>query len=53
MKSILFVHGLLLALAVNATEIHVRPDGPIRTLADAQTEARKSRGATVVVHAGT
>ncbi len=34
MKSILFVNCLLLALAVHATEIHVRPDGPIRTLAD-------------------
>jgi hypothetical protein len=36
----------------NAADIHVRPDGPIRTLAKAQREARQ-RKATVVVHSGT
>lgn len=49
--------GLLLAAqaamaAGNAVEIHVRPEGPIRTLAEGQREARKSK-AGVVVHAGT
>ena len=44
--------ALLLASAANSTEIHVRPEGPIRTLAEAQREARKTQ-ATVVVHAGT
>jgi len=44
--------ALLLASSANSTEIHVRPEGPIRTLAAAQREARKTQ-ATVVVHAGT
>jgi hypothetical protein len=35
-----------------AAEIHVRPTGPVRTLAAAQQEARKT-GASVMVHAGT
>ncbi len=52
-QTITLLTSLLFAVAVNATEIHVRPDGPIRTLADAQTEARKSKAATVVIHAGT
>ena len=42
----------LLAVTAGASEIAVRPDGPIRTLAEAQREARKSK-TTVVVHAGT
>ncbi len=44
--------SLIFALPAAAEEIHVRPDGPIRTLADAQREARKTKQA-VVVHAGT
>ena len=44
---------LLLAVTAHAAEIHVRPDGPIRTLADAQTEAQKNKAIAVVVHAGT
>ena len=52
MKYLFPIHLLLLTVAVNAAEIHVRPEGPIRTLADAQTEARKNK-ATVVIHAGT
>jgi hypothetical protein len=43
---------LLLALTADAAEIHVRPEGPIHTLAEAQREARKTK-ATVIVHAGT
>lgn len=43
-----------MAALLCGAEIHVRPEGPIRTLADAQTEARKDpTQATVVVHAGT
>lgn len=42
---------LLFAMAANAAEIVVRLDGPIRTLAQAQREARKTK-ATVVIHAG-
>ena len=52
MKSLYLLVCLFLPVAANAAEIHVRPDGPIRTLADAQREARKNK-ATVVVHAGT
>ena len=43
---------LMFVLTVHAAEIHIRTDGPIRTLVEAQTEARKNQ-ATVVVHAGT
>jgi hypothetical protein len=43
---------LFFAATASAAEIHVRPEGPLRTLSDAQREARKSK-ATVVVHAGT
>ena len=44
--------ALLLAVTASTAEIHVRPEGPISTLAEAQREARQSK-ATVVVHAGT
>jgi hypothetical protein len=44
--------ALLLTLTADAAEIHVRPEGPIHTLAEAQREARKTK-APVVVHAGT
>jgi hypothetical protein len=53
MKPLITILTLWSAVAAYAAEIHVRPDGSIRTLADAQTEARKSKAATVVVHAGT
>jgi hypothetical protein len=43
---------LLLSVTASAAEIHVRSEGPIRTFAEAQREARKSK-AQVVVHAGT
>jgi len=43
---------LLLAWTANAAEIHVRPEGPIRTLAEARSEAR-NRKENVIVHAGT
>ena len=49
---LLFITVLLPALAAGAAEIHVRQDGPIHTLAEAQHEARKNK-ATVIVHAGT
>jgi hypothetical protein len=52
MNQLFIILTLLLAVAAHAAEIHIRPDGPIRTLADAQREARKNK-ATVVVHAGT
>ena len=52
MKHAISILALLMAAAANAREIHVRPDGPIRTLAEAQRKARKSK-ATVVVHGGT
>ena len=42
---------ILLAVTACASEIHVQPAGPIRTLADAQREARKDH-ATVIVHSG-
>ena len=42
----------LLGVTATAAEIHVRQDGPIHTLVDAQREARKNK-ANVVVHAGT
>jgi hypothetical protein len=38
---------------VSAAEIHVKPDGPIHTLAEAQAEARKNPSSTVIVHGGT
>lgn len=41
-----------LPLTVLASEIHVRPEGPVRTLQEAQVEARKTKG-TVIVHEGT
>ncbi|MEI6351145.1 MAG: PDZ domain-containing protein [Verrucomicrobiota bacterium] len=53
MKTTLVLLTLLLTLSVNASEIHVRPDGPIRTLAEAQREVRKANPAMVVIHAGT
>lgn len=43
---------LPLTVAADAAEIHVQPDGPIRTLAEAQVEARKTKG-SVIVHGGT
>src|SRR5438105_3506305 len=49
MKAFLF---LLLAGNLVAAEIHVSPTGPIRTLAEAQQQARKTK-APVIVHAGT
>ena len=44
--------SLLLALTAAAEEIHVYPDGPMRSLSGALREAR-SRRANVIVHAGT
>ncbi len=44
--------AFLFAWTATAAEIHVRPEGPIRTLADALREARRQK-ANVVVHAGT
>ena len=44
--------SLLLAWTAAAAEIHVHPDGPIRTLAEASREARNQK-ANVIVHAGT
>ncbi|MGL4552016.1 MAG: signaling protein, partial [Gemmataceae bacterium] len=44
--------ALVMASTAAAEDVHVRPDGPVRTLADAQREARKRR-ANVTVHAGT
>lgn len=38
--------------SASSAEIHVRPEGPVHTLAEAQREARKTK-APVVVHAGT
>jgi hypothetical protein len=52
MKHLITILLLLLTIAANAAEIHVRPDGAVRTLAEAQREARKDKAATVVVHAG-
>ena len=43
---------LMIMQGANAEEIHVRPDGSIRTLADAQRVARKTK-ASVVIHSGT
>ena len=53
MKSLSSILILLLVVTAHAAEIHVRPDGPIRKPADAQTETRKNKGIAVVVHAGT
>jgi len=53
MKHILPILSLWLAVIANAGEIHVRPEGPIRTLGEAQIEARQSQASVVVVHAGT
>lgn len=47
-----FLTVLLFSVTATANEIHVRPEGPIRTLAEAQREAHKNK-ASVVVHAGT
>ncbi len=47
-----FIGAIVLAASASAAEIHVRPEGPVRTLAEAQHEARLSK-ATVVLHAGT
>ncbi len=44
--------SLLLALTAAAADIHVRPDGPIRTLSEGLREARNHK-ANVIVHAGT
>lgn len=44
--------SLLFAGTVTAAEIHVRPEGPIRTLAEARSESRNQKG-NVIVHAGT
>jgi hypothetical protein len=52
MKCTIPIFALLLSVTASAAEIHVRPEGPIRTLAEAQREARKAK-ANVVVHAGT
>jgi len=35
MKRLITMVTLVSAIAANAAEIHVRPDGPIRTLAEA------------------
>lgn len=53
MKRLSTILTVSLAVAAYSAEIHVRPDGPIRTLAEAQREARKTAATTVVVHAGT
>jgi hypothetical protein len=52
MKYFFPIHFLSLAAVAHTAEIHVQPDGPIRTLAEAQVEARKTKG-TVIVHGGT
>ena len=49
--SLLFLMALL-PITARAAEIHVSPNGPVRTLAEAQQEARKTK-ASVLVHAGT
>jgi hypothetical protein len=41
-----------LSVAASAAEIHVRPEGPLRTLAEAQREARKTK-APVIIYGGT
>ena len=43
---------LLVAWTAAAAEVHVHPDGPIRTLSEAVREARTHK-APVIVHAGT
>lgn len=52
MRTTLALLALLPALTANSADIHIRAEGPIRSLAEAQREARKSK-ATVVVHTGT
>lgn len=43
---------LFLAISAEAADIVVRPDGPIRTIAEAQREARRTK-ANVILHSGT
>ena len=50
-RSLLLLLPLILATA-RAAEIHVSPNGPLRSLAAAQQEAKKMK-ASVIVHAGT
>jgi hypothetical protein len=51
MKPILILVALLPTVA-RAADVHVSPNGPVRTLAAAQQEARRTK-ASVIVHAGT
>ena len=51
-RTLTFLLALLPVVTATSAEIHVRPDGPIRTLAEAQRAARKDK-AHVVVHSGT
>jgi Right handed beta helix region len=52
-RTLVRLAALFFVFTLNAAEIHVRPDGPIRTLAEAQRAARKGRAGVVIVHAGT
>jgi hypothetical protein len=51
-RTLTFLLALLPVVTATSAEIHVRPDGPIRTLAEAQRAARKDK-AHVVIHSGT
>ena len=51
-RAIFHLALVLVAMTAEAADIVVRPDGPIRTLADAQRESRRSK-ANVILHSGT
>jgi len=52
--TVLIAHLFFMVITqdARADEIHVRPDGPMHTLAEAQRVARKTK-APVIIHAGT